>query len=315
MARVIGFLGNGRPDGGYTITVLKEALKGAESVSGVQTELIYLTHYKFGSCVSSYNCIRDPNHRCTLADDMGLKGEGKLWKIQEGANGFIFGSPVHHWNVDALTHLFIERLYPYTWSGEIKGLPVATINVASNQGFQDWANKVLCELMFALDLKYIGGLPVHAAYMDEALPKARYLGVKLGEAAIIDEREGRHVPTDEEAWLNYQNTAWKVYPHYLENLTMGTGNPRFSVIRRSLSNGTFKNKEAIDLLEKADKEFEDFSRFHSLNDERNAIRSLVKASTYWTHATWKEFLEEQKIKVKQPGAYRPFEENEIEPLI
>jgi hypothetical protein len=33
----------------------------------------------------------------------------------------------------------------------------------------------------------------------------------------------------------------------------------------------------------------------------------VEASAAWTHATWKEFLEEGVIKAKQPEAYRPLE--------
>ena len=307
MARVLGFLGSARRDG-YTVKVLKEALEGAKSVRGVKAELVYLLDYKFGSCTSCYECIRRSDHRCVLQDDMGQLGEGRLWKKIEGANGFIFAAPVHFWSADALTHLFIERLYPFLWSGELKGIPVATITVASNQGFQFVANTMLCEWAFNLAMKYVGGLPVHAAYLDEALPRARYLGMKLGEAALKDEKEGRKAPTDEETWLYYQDKPWRVFPHYIENLTMGTGNPELSVIKRSLAHGTFKRKEAVDLLKKADEEFDKFSHHYSLGNYEEAIRSLVKASAFWTHATWKEFLEERLIKAPPPKVYRPVEE-------
>ena len=307
MALVLGFLGAARPEG-YTQKVLKEMLKGAESVSGVATELIFLSHYHIGPCVADYNCIRDPNHRCTLADDMGRKGEGKLFKKLEEANGFIFASPVHGWNVDALTHLFIERLYPFLWSGGLKGIPIATANVASNQGFQNLASKMLCELAFEYGMMYIGGLPVHAAYLEEALQKAKYLGIKLGEASLKDEKEGRKIPTDEELWLFYQDKPWNPFQYYIENLTMGTSDPNLSIIKSSLSLGTFKKKEAIELLKKADIEFDKFSYYYGLNDTENAIKSLVKSSALWTHATWSEFLEEQLIKVPVPKAYRPIVE-------
>ncbi|MCD6530173.1 flavodoxin family protein [Candidatus Bathyarchaeota archaeon] len=300
-------MGSARRDG-YTVKVLKEALEGAKSVQGVEAELVYLLDYKFGPCISCYECIRRSEHRCVLQDDMGKLGEGKLWKKIEGANGFILAAPVHFWSADALSHLFIERLYPFLWSGELKGIPVATITVASNQGFQFVANTMLCEWAFTMAMKYVGGLPVHAAYLDEALPRARYLGMKLGEAALKDEKEGRKPPTDEEIWLYYQDKPWKVFPHYIENLTMGTGDPELSVIKWSLAHGTFKRKEAVDLLKKADEEFNKFSHHYSLRNYEEAIKSLVKASAFWTHATWKEFLEEQLIKAPPPKVYRPLEE-------
>ncbi|MEM3873118.1 MAG: flavodoxin family protein [Nitrososphaeria archaeon] len=307
MARVLGFLGSARRDG-YTVKVLNEALEGAKSIPGVEVELIHLLDYSFGPCTSCYECIRMPEHRCIQQDDMGFKGEGKLWKKVEKANGFIFAAPVHFWSADALTHSFIERLYPFLWSGELKGIPVATITVASNQGFQIVANTMLCEWAFTMVMKYVGGLPVHVAYLDEALPRARYLGMKLGEAALKDEKEGRRALTDEEVWLYYQDKPWSVFPNYIENLTMGTRDPKLSIIKRALALGTFKRKEAIELLKKADEEFDNYAHYYSLNDYENALKSLVKASAFWTHATWKEFLEEQLIKAPPPKAYRPLEE-------
>lgn len=307
MARVVGFLGSARKDG-YTIKVLNETLEGVKSVPGVEAELIYLLGYSFGPCTSCYECIRMPEHRCVLLDDMGYRGDGKLWKNLEGANGFIFAAPVHFWTADSLTHLFIERLYPFLWSGELKGIPVATMAVASNQGFQIVANTMLCEWAFTMAMKYVGGLPVHATYLDEALPKARYLGMKLGEAALKDEKEGRKAPTDEEMWLFYQDKPWNVFPHYIENLTMGTRDPKLSIIKRALAHGTFKRKEAVELLQKADEEFDKFSHYQSLSDYENAIKSLVKTVGFWTYATWKEFLEETLIKVAPPKAYKVIEE-------
>ena len=305
MAKVFGILGSARKDG-YTIKILKKALEGAASVSSVEIELVHLLDYNFGPCKSCYECIRIDEHRCILRDDMGRNG--RLWKKIEEANGLIIASPVHFWTADALTHLFIERLYPFIWSGELKGIPVMTIAVASNQGFQIVANRMLCEWAFTLGMKYIGGLPVHAAYMDDALCEAKYLGERVGKAALKDEREGRKAPTDLELWLEYQNAPWKVYPHYIENLTLGANAPLISIMERSLSHGKFKKNESIKLLEKAEKEFKKFVHYYNLSDHRSAIKHLVKASAFWTHATWREFLEEQLLKVPPPKAYRPIEE-------
>lgn len=304
MAHVLGILGNARRDG-YTIKVLNEALAGARSVPGVEVELVHLLDYDFSPCISCYECIRMTEHHCILSDDMGKKGRGKLWKKVEEANGLVFATPVHFWSADALTHLFVERLYPFLWSGRLKGIPVVTISVASNQGFQIVANAMLCEWAFTMAMEYIGGLPVHVAYLDEALPKARYQGIKIGEAALEDEKAGRTAPTDEEIWLQYQDKPWKVFPHYIENLTMGTSDPDFSIIKRALAHGTFRRKEAIEFLKKADEEFGKFAHYHNLGDCEKALRFLVKASAFWTHATWSEFLEMQSVKAPPPKAYRP----------
>jgi len=307
LARVLGVLGNCRRDG-YTVKVLKAALDGARSVQGVETELVHLLDYTFGPCTSCYHCIRTAEHRCILPDDMGRNGEGTLWRMVEAANGLILASPVHFWTADALMHTFVERLYPFVWSGELKGMPVATIAVASNQGFQIIANRMLCQWAFTLAMRYVGGLPVHAAYLEEALLDAKYLGLKLGEAALNDARAGRRPPTDLERWLEYQDKPWKVYPHYIENLTMGTFNSDFSLIRRAISQGRFKKTEAIELLRRADEEFERFTHYQSIGNRERAIEHLVKASALWTHATWKEFLEEKLIKAPPPKAYHPIEE-------
>ena len=304
MARVLGILGNARKDG-YTIRVLREALRAASEKPNVETELIHLLEYKFGPCRSCYECIRNSSHRCILQDDMGEKG--RLWRKIEEANGLIIASPVHLWTPDALTHLFMERLYPYVWSGELRGIPVMTIAVASNQGFHITANRILCEWAFTLGMKYVGGLPVHAAHMDKSLREARYLGKILAEEALKDEMEGRRSPTDLEHWLSYQDSPWKVYPSYIENLTMGTGDPEFSIIRYALSHETFRKKEAIELLKKADEEFRRFAHQYQMENHEDAIRHLVRASAFWTHATWKEFLEEQLIKAPPPKTYRPIE--------
>jgi hypothetical protein len=86
---------------------------------------------------------------------------------------------------------------------------------------------------------------------------------------------------------------------------MGTRKPELSLIRRALVRGSFKEREAVKLLIKADKEFEEYVKLYSLKDCRGALKKLVASSAYWTHATWKEFLEKQLIRTKPPEAYRP----------
>jgi multimeric flavodoxin WrbA len=306
MARVLGVLGSARKDG-YTVQVLDKLLQAAAAVPGVEVEMVHLLDYQFGPCRSCYECIRRADHRCILKDDMGQHGAGPLWRKTEAAQAMVWASPVHCWTADALMHLFIERLYPYLWSGELKGMPVATLAVASNQGFQLVAHEMLCQWAFINGTRYIGGIPVHTAYLDEALSEAAYLGRRIAEAALQDQNDGRHALSDEEMWLAYQGKPWAVYPHYIENLTRGTGRAEQSLIHYGLAQGTFKRPAAVALLAQADAAMADFQRHRDLGEERPALQALVRASALWTHATWSEFLEEDLIKAPPPSAYRPLD--------
>jgi multimeric flavodoxin WrbA len=307
MARVVGVVGSARKDG-YTVRVLDRLLAGAREAGDIEVECVHLLDHAFGPCRSCYACIRNETHRCVQGDDMGQLGRGDLWRVVEGAHAMVWASPVHGWMADALIHLFVERLYPFLWSGELKGIPVATLAVASNQGFQEVAHRMLCQFAFTAGARYVGGLPVHAAYLEAGLRDAAYLGRRLGEAALRDEREGRRPMTDEEIWLAYEGAPWSVYPNYVENLTHGTGRAELSIVSASLARGTFSREEAVALLEQAQGALDGHWQAARTGTRGDAIRALVRASALWTHATWKEFLETDLIGVAPPKAYRPLDE-------
>ena len=65
-------------------------------------------------------------------------------------------------------------------------MPFASISCASNQGFQYRAMEDFCKISAAKSFRYVGGLPVHVAYFDEAKRAARSLGRKLAEAALVE---------------------------------------------------------------------------------------------------------------------------------
>jgi len=175
MAYVLAVLASGRRRG-FTAGLLAEAAEGAASVPGVEVEVVQLTRYRFDACTSCFHCIRDDAHRCSLRDDMGRRGEGALFQKVLRANGLILGDPVHGWGPSARAHVFFERLYPFTWSGELAGMPFASISCASNQGMHRLANQEICKWAFTKALRRVGGLPVHVAYYEEARAQARQLG-------------------------------------------------------------------------------------------------------------------------------------------
>lgn len=311
MAEVLAILGSGRRRG-YTANLLAAAMEGMKRVEGVEVKYVALHDYKFGPCNSCFNCIRNEDHMCTLDDDMGRKGKAELFSWAAEANGMFLADPVHMWGPSACCHLFIERLYPMLWTGRLVGMPFASISCATNQGMQRLANREICKWAFTHGMKYIGGLPVHAAYFQRALEEAEYLGRQLALAALEDEREGRKRYTDLERYLAYMDKPWSVFQPYMENLSNGTMRWEDSLMEIGLRLGTFVKPEAIELLRKSQEEFKKAMNAYRLNDYRQANEHLVAAGAYWAHATYEEFLAEQVIKATIPPVYRPLPEGEAE---
>ena len=304
MTYVLAMLASGRSSG-FTASVLDAAVRGAESVAGVQVQRVRLHSHRFRPCTSCFHCIRDEAHECNLRDAMGA--EGALMAEVRRANGWIIADPVHFWGTSAQCHLFIERCYPFVWSGKLEGMPFASISCASNQGMHRLANQGLCKWAFTLGLRYVGGLPVHTAYMEQAQGDAEALGRRLGQAAVVD-AQGRRKYPEQERYADYLDAPWSPIEPYLDNLSNGTMAYERSLIAQGLR--TFRRQEAIDLLRQARAQFEDALELYEEGQHREACPQLVRASALWTHATWREFLEEDVIKADVPAAYRPLEEGE-----
>ncbi len=307
MARVLALLGSARRNG-YTAGLLKQAAEGAREVEGVTLDVRNLHDYHFGPCTSCFACIRSEEHLCVLKDDMGAEGE--LWQALTQANGLILADPVYGWGPSAMTHLFLERLYPALFSGIFSGLPFGSISCASNQGMQHLARNEICKWAFCKGFRYQGGLAVHVVHLAESMREAAALGRRIAEAALEDEREGRQPYTDEERFLAYANSHWVAYEPYIANLTRGTGRWEESILHQGLQAGVFTRPDARELAEQA---LEVLKQCLAARDEGKGDESyklLVRASALWTRATWKQFLEEQVIGVPQPEAYRPIGENE-----
>jgi multimeric flavodoxin WrbA len=214
MAGVLAILCSGRRKG-YTATVLSHAVEGADSVEGVKTEWIHLQDYTLKPCTSCFHCLRDPERRCPLDDDFGRNGKGILLRKVRGANGMILADPVHMWGATATCHLFTERTYPLRWSGRLRGMPLMTISCATNQGFQLEAQRTLTRWAFTGGYRYVGGLPVHASYLGEALKKAKVLGRKLGRAAVRDATKGRKPYSEAERFRAYLDECWSGLHFYI----------------------------------------------------------------------------------------------------
>ena len=294
MARVLGVSCSGRKNG-FTATLLKNMLEAVETVDDVEVEMIYPMSYKFGPCISCFDCIRNPEHTCPLNDDFGRKGEGVLFKKIKEANGLIIASAVHNYGITAIAHVFLERLYPFVWSGYLRGMPFVGITCGSNQGMHLEAMKGLCRMAYTLRLQWIDGLPVHTCYYERAINEAKMIGINLAKFAKEDEKRRRKF-TDTERMLHYQSLPWKPLEVIIKNLEM---------INKSIKNDVFRRKEAIKFLKMADTEYRKAIHYRQLMNYEKAIQHLNLALSNWARATWLEYLEQKVIGVKTPEAYRP----------
>lgn len=97
---------NGSPrKNGNTVTLLKEALKGAES-QGVQTQQVDLYDLKYKGCVSCFYCKRKdrPHGTYAMRDDLS-----PLLEKLKAVDAVIFGSPIYYDNITSGMTAFLER--------------------------------------------------------------------------------------------------------------------------------------------------------------------------------------------------------------
>jgi len=294
---------------GYTATLMETVTGHLEQkYDGLDIDVYHLHDYRFGPCTSCFACIMKVGGGCVLDDDWGRKGEGVLYQAFKRANGLLVVDPVHSWGVTAMGRTFFERIYPTFWEGVPYGLPFASISCASNQGFQFRATEEYCKLSASHAFRYIGGLPVHAAYYEEAKEDAKRLGEKLAEAAIADARNGRKKLTDKEVFHMYNGTPWDIVHGYLQNLTNNTFRYEDSIPVHALEKELVDRPEARELIEQVCVHLKRALDSYHANDRGAAADELALAAKFWTHGTFKQYCENITVKIDIPKTYRPLDE-------
>lgn len=293
---------------GYTATLMETAVKSLEGIKNLEIEIFHLHDYKIGPCTSCFSCIRNVGSGCVLDDDWGRNGEGVLYRAIKRTNGLLMVDPVHGWGISAAAHSFLERIYPTFWEGIPYGMPFASISCASNQGFQYRATQDYCKFASAHGLRYIGGLPVHVVYYDEACRDAGKLAIRLAEAAIQDEINGRKKPTDEEIFLRYSGTIWDLVEGYLQNLTDNTFSYEKSIPFKAVQEGLITNSEALPLIEKVCEHLKTTLEYYHAGNRDAAARELSLAAKFWTNGTYIQCCQNSIVDARIPESYRPLDE-------
>jgi len=280
----------------------------SEKYPDLEIESLHLHDYSFGPCTSCFSCIKNVGGGCVLKDDWGSRGEGPLYKAFKRANGLLMVDPVHSWGVTAIARTFFERIYPTFWEGVPYGLPFASISCASNQGFMYRATEEFCKLSASHAFKWIGGLPVHAAYYEAAKEDAKALAEKIAEAALLDANEGRKKLSDEEIFTHYNGTPWDIVKGYLQNLTNNTFDYDQAVPVKALASGLVDRPEAKELLTQVCVHLKKALTHYHEGRKHDAALELAQTAKFWTHGSYKQYCEGITVTIEIPETYRPLDE-------
>jgi multimeric flavodoxin WrbA len=194
MALILGITGSPRR-GGNSQALLNETLAGAAE-QGHRTQAVHLRSYDFSSCIGCERCRKDKI--CTgLKDGMNL-----LYPLIQEAKGLVLISPVHNYNVTALTKAFIDRLYcfydfeeprPGPWSSRLADRgKKAVIATAAEQNDEEGLGVIMPAMRMpleALGYELTGELIATGVFPagkvkenKDVMSQARELGSKLGQA-------------------------------------------------------------------------------------------------------------------------------------
>jgi multimeric flavodoxin WrbA len=123
--QVVGVMSSARVNG-YTATLVREALKGAEE-EGARTTEIVLPKHQVNFCQGCFRCMAEG--QCPAEDDFEA-----LRKLLSDANGIILSSPTYGAAPSAMMKNLIDRLglFEYFTSSTFGGKYVVGISTANN---------------------------------------------------------------------------------------------------------------------------------------------------------------------------------------
>jgi multimeric flavodoxin WrbA len=102
------------PRSGNTLIMVHEALKSAESVGGIKTELYSFIGKKISPCIDCDRCPVSEKQLCAIQDSMD-----EIYPKLLEADGIILGSPVYTGTVNAQMKCMMDRCRPLGRAGKL----------------------------------------------------------------------------------------------------------------------------------------------------------------------------------------------------
>ncbi|MHB0886679.1 MAG: flavodoxin family protein [Bacillota bacterium] len=152
MIKVLGI--SGSPRRGATDHSVREALKAAATVPGVETRYISLAGKTIKPCVNCDYCVRNKK-LCRIKDDMADLYEPIVW-----ADAYIIGSPVYNMTISGPLQTFFNRWRPlhHVYKGLLDSRVGGAIAVGgSRNGGQELTASALVHMFLSRGMVVVGG--------------------------------------------------------------------------------------------------------------------------------------------------------------
>jgi multimeric flavodoxin WrbA len=190
--KVLGVAGSPRKNGNAT-KLVQQALDGAMSVAGVETELYELGGKKFHHCTGCLKCAE--TGECVFKDDLA-----DFMTRYMQADGIIWGSPIYHMSITGLLKNLIDRLGNSLFCNYAsRGLDFprfskvcGTLTVGAHRyGGQDFVNMFMINSSLVMNGVMVSGDTVMGNYIGGAANTGEITMERLkGRDGVLDDKEG-----------------------------------------------------------------------------------------------------------------------------
>jgi len=103
--KVVAFNGSPKKEGN-TFHALRMVASELEAV-GIETEIVHVGAQAVKGCIACGACARNKDEKCALSGD----SVNEWIQQMKGADGLLFGSPVHYANISATMKAFLDRAF------------------------------------------------------------------------------------------------------------------------------------------------------------------------------------------------------------
>jgi multimeric flavodoxin WrbA len=160
--KILGVVGS--PRRGNTEILVKEALKSAEELGSVETEILHLRPLKINPCIACFRCFDEAENGRTcpsFEDDM----EKVYPKLAEN-DGIIIGSPVYFGGISGELKVLLDRTEPFVryartgYGGGLSNKVGGAIAVGYNRnGGQETTIQMIHSYFLVHDMIVVGSGP------------------------------------------------------------------------------------------------------------------------------------------------------------
>ena len=160
--KILGIVGS--PRRGNTEILVKEALKAASEVGGVETEVLHISPLKVHPCIACFRCFdeKDRPRGCPSFDD----DMEKIYPKLASCDGLIIASPVYFGGITGELKTILDRTEPFVryartgYGGGLSNKVGGAIAVGYNRnGGQETSIQMIHSYFLVHDMIIVGSGP------------------------------------------------------------------------------------------------------------------------------------------------------------